>query len=264
VTAATASSSTVQGMIMQTDVFSQIRVVLVATSHPGNIGAVARAMKTMRLHRLYLVRPKIFPSADATARATGADDVLYDAVVCDDLASAIAGCTLVVGASARSRSIEWPELGARALGSRVVEVARSAEVALVFGRENSGLSNAELDRCQVLARIPTNPAYRSLNLASAVQVLAYEVQLACLALGEHADEAGAPVQRLATCDELEGLYGHLQTALAEIGYFNQDKPRKLMRRLRRMFNRMQPDHAELNILRGILTAAQQAARKFRE
>ena len=157
---------------------ANIRIVLVNTSHPGNIGACARAMKTMGLSALTLVQPKIFPSAEAIARAAGAEDILDNASVCDSLGQALSGCVLVIGSSARARTIEWPLLIPRECASRLVQEAAHAPVALVFGREHSGLSNEELDRCHFLTRIPANPAFASLNIASAVQVFAYEILLA--------------------------------------------------------------------------------------
>ncbi len=166
-----------------------VRVVLVETSHPGNIGAAARAMKTMGLTQLALVRPRHYPSAEASARASGATDLLDQAGVFDTLPEALDGCGLVIGASARQRALPWPLIAPRECGRRVVEAASRGEVGLVFGREQSGLTNDELQRCNLLVQIPANPAYSSLNLAMAVQVIAYEIRVAA---GGESRAAGRP------------------------------------------------------------------------
>jgi tRNA (cytidine32/uridine32-2'-O)-methyltransferase len=238
---------------------ASIRIVLVETTHPGNIGAVARAMKTMGLGQLYLVRPKRFPHADCTARASGADDLLAAARVCADLPEALAGCRLVVGTSARRRSVAWPELEPRACAGRLWTEAAAGPVALVFGRESSGLTNQELARCHYLTRVPTDPAFSSLNLAAAVQLYAYELRLA-----ELADQpAPGPAREVAGAEQLDGLLGHLETTLLEIGFATPGQSTRLMRRLRRLFNRARPDQEEINILRGMLSAAQYQARRPR-
>ncbi|MEJ2644231.1 MAG: tRNA (cytosine(32)/uridine(32)-2'-O)-methyltransferase TrmJ [Gammaproteobacteria bacterium] len=234
---------------------SNIRIVLVNTSHPGNIGAVARAMKTMCLEQLYLVGPKVYPSAEATARASGADDLLARARVCATLDEALAGCTLVAGTSARSRAIPWPLMGPRACAARLAERSESGPVALVFGREQSGLSNEELDRCQLLVQIPSNPEYGSLNLAAAVQVMAYELLQAHRDGTRESDEAPAE-HPPATADELDGFYRHLEQTLVALEFLDPANPRHLMRRLRRVYHRAALDRNEVNILRGILTAIQ--------
>ena len=241
-----------------------VRVVLVDTSHPGNIGAVARAMWAMGLARLSLVRPKHFPSADATARAAGADALLYHAQVCDSLEQALADCAWVVGTSVRSRRLELPRLTPRGFAARAVEEARHGEVALVFGREQAGLSNQELDQCQAVASVATNPDFNSLNLAAAVQVFTYELRLA-FCDGTRGSAAGSSDNGagVTTAAELEGLYTHLEQALTDIGYYDPQAPKLLMRRLRHLYNRARPDRAELNILRGILAASQRAAGKSR-
>jgi tRNA (cytidine32/uridine32-2'-O)-methyltransferase len=232
----------------------RIRVVLSHTSHPGNIGAAARAMKTMGLTQLYLVNPRQFPHADATARASGADDVLAGARVCTDLDTALAGCRLVAGASARSRSIPCPVVGPAECARMAAESASQGDVALLFGCEQSGLSNPEMDRCQYLVQIPTNPDYGSLNLAAAVQILCYEVRVAFLA-GQAMNGPGEHVP--VSADEMERLYIHLEQTLVQLGFLNPEHPRHLMRRLRRLFNRARPDENEVNILRGILAATQE-------
>jgi TrmH family RNA methyltransferase len=233
---------------------SHVRIVLVGTTHPGNIGAVARAMLNMTLQRLYLVRPKFFPHADATARAAGADSLLAQAVVCDDLATAIADCTLVIGASARDRSIELPPLDPPACAGRVRDHAGRGDVALVFGPEHSGLSNVDLDLCQQRVFIPSNPEFASLNLAAAVQVLAYE-------LYRHVDRpppAAEPTSPPATREQVEHLFGHLEQVLEQLRFLRMSNPERGMRRLRALVNRAAPDQNEVQILRGILSATEHA------
>jgi tRNA (cytidine32/uridine32-2'-O)-methyltransferase len=243
---------------------SRIRVVLVNTSHPGNIGAVARAMKNMGLSRLVLVAPNDYPSAEATARASGADDVLATARVVETLEEAIADCALVVGASARTRTIPWPVLEPRACAARMVETAVRQEVALVMGRERIGLTNTELERCQYHVHIPANPGYSSLNLAAATQVLVYELRMASLQRAGKTEPDWHSDHPPVTAAELDGLYEHLEQTLIELDFLDPDNPRQLMRRLRRLYNRVGLDQMELNILRGILTAAQKAASKYRK
>lgn len=231
-----------------------IRIVLVETSHPGNIGAAARAMKTMCLEQLVLVNPTEFPHVDAAARASGAVDILERARVTATLDEALAGCALVAGSSARRRDIGPPELAPQECAMRLTAAAARQDVALVFGRERTGLTNEELGRCHLLVNIPANPEYSSLNLAAAVQVLCYELMLARAAAPAAAD---APDTPLATADEMERLYEHLESAALETGFLDPAKPKHLMRRLRRLFNRAQPDQNEVNILRGLLSALQE-------
>lgn len=231
-------------------VLDNVRVVLVGTTHPGNIGASARAMKTMGLSQLALVAPQHYPSAEATARASGADDILYRAQVADDLAAALVDCSVVAGASARRRGLSGPELTPREAAGELLAVAADAPVAVLFGRESSGLSNDELDHCHYLVRIPANPNFSSLNLAAAVQVLAYELRVSALAGRMPRVEPTRP----APAAEMERFYAHLQQALLAAGFLNSANPRHLMRRLRRLFNRARPDQTEVNILRGILSA----------
>lgn len=230
-----------------------VRIVLIETSHPGNIGAVARAMKNMCLENLCLVQPRIYPSAEATARASGADDLLAGARVFETLDEALQGCRLVVGASARLRTVEWPQLAPRACAERVWQEAQEGEVALIFGRESSGLRNSELDRCQYLVHIPANEEYCSLNIAQAVQVIAYELHVESLSgVAGAADE----LPPAATADAMEGFFSHLSQTMGDIGFSDPRQSEKLHRRLRRLFFRARPDSEELNILRGILSAAQ--------
>ena len=236
---------------------NNIRVVLLNTSHPGNIGAAARAMKTMGLTRLYLVNPKQFPAAEATARASGADDVLANATVCSELGAALAGSRLVIGASARCRSIPCTVIGPAECAGRVIAESERGDVAILFGCERSGLSNVEIDRCQYLVQIPSNPDYGSLNLAAAVQIICYEILVALRAREEQGGESVMPEHELATADEMERFYEHLERVLVKLDFLDPDKPRRLMRRLRRLYNRAHPDENEINILRGILAATEQ-------
>jgi TrmH family RNA methyltransferase len=230
-----------------------VRIVLVETTHPGNIGAAARAMKNMRLEQLCLVSPHRYPNAEATARASGADDLLACAQVFESLDAALTGCRLVIGSSARERAVAWPLLQPRECAERLVREATAGEVALVFGRESSGLSNEELDRCNYLVHIPTNPVYSSLNLGAAVQVLSYEVHQAWCGIGT---SEAQPLREVATADMLEGFHQHLAQTLLDIGFADPQQSEKLLRRLRSLFHRARPDRDELNILRGILSAAQ--------
>lgn len=237
-----------------TSALTRIRIVLVETTHPGNIGAVARAMKTMGLSRLDLVAPKPPIDAETLARASGADDVLEHAGRHATLPEALVNCRLVIGASARLRTIDWPLLEPPEAAQRLLAEAAHGEVALVFGRESSGLSNVELARCQALVHIPTNPEFSSLNLAAAVQVLAYELRRAARAA--HGEQLLDPPRDVATADEMESFHAHLAQALRVIEFGDPAQSHKLMRRLRRLFHRASPDRTEINILRGILTAAQ--------
>lgn len=234
---------------------ANIKIVLVETSHPGNIGGVARAMKNMGLSQLALVNPNDFPSHTASSRASGAGDVLANAQVFDSLEAAVADCALVIGASARLRKVAWPQLDVRETAALALEKAAN-QVALVFGREDSGLSNAEMDRCHYLAHIPSNPDYTSLNLAAAVQVFAYECRMACQPIVE---QSQGYRHYVASSEKMEGFYGHLYQALQDIEFLDPNKNARFMRRMRRLFNRSQLDVKEVDILRGILTAAQRQA-----
>lgn len=239
-----------------------IRVVLVNTSHPGNIGGAARAMKNMGLSRLVLVQPQDFPADDASARASGADDVLSGALVVDSLEEALVGCSLAIGTSARDRSLPWPMLDPRECGAKSVERATMGEeIALVFGREHAGLTNDELQRCHFHVHIPSNPDFSSLNLAAAVQVLGYEVRMAWLAAqGAPSISDKADAVELATLDEMERFYDHLEKTLVDIAFLDPDKPKHLMARLRRLYSRSSVERTEMSILRGILTETQKVAR----
>lgn len=238
---------------------SNIRIVLVETSHPGNIGAVARAMKNMCLEHLVLVSPKRFPDPDADARASGAQDLLQRASVVDCLEAAVGDCSTVIGASARQRSTLWSALDPRACAQLAGEAAKSSQVALVFGRESSGLTREELDRCTHLVHIPANPEYASLNIAMAVQVVTYELrmtELAESAAGKSAESNADPLDPPAPMEQMEGFFTHLEQALQDFGFLQPGREGKIMHRLRRLFHRAAPDERELNILRGILSSAQ--------
>jgi tRNA (cytidine32/uridine32-2'-O)-methyltransferase len=242
-----------------------LRIVLVGTSHPGNIGAAARAMKTMGLRRLVLVAPEAFPHREAIAMAAGAEDVLDAAQVVPDVETALADCGLVLGCTARRRSVALPELSPRAAAAEFLAAAAKAPAALLFGRERTGLTNDELQRCQMAVHIPADPTYSSLNLAAAVQVLSYEVRVASLeATAPNQDAAGIADEPPANQGEMEGFFGHLDTTLGDIDFHKGRAPEIVMQRLRRLFLRAAPDSREVRILRGILTDAQRMARLARE
>jgi len=244
-----------------------IRIILVHTTHPGNIGSVARAMKTMGLHELYLVAPKVLPEETAVALASGAVDLLEKAVVVDTLDEAIADCTLVCGLSARARYLAWPSLTPREMAEKVLSHATSSPVAILFGRERDGLTNEQLARCHYHITIPTAPEYASLNLAGAVQIACYEIYQqfklqASLISNEKgmSSEKEACEKSAANMQEVESFFIHLEKTLEEIEFLDTNNPRLLMQRLRRLFMRSQLEKAELNALRGILTAVQQRTR----
>lgn len=235
--------------LIKDTLFNNIRIVLCQTSHPGNIGSAARAMKTMGFKHLYLVKPDQFPDAHATALSTGAADLLESAIVTETLSEALTGCAFAIGLSARKRNLSHQLVNAREAAIEATKIASNQPVALVFGTEMSGLSNAELDCCQMLAMIPANPEYSSLNLAAAVQVLCYELRMAILdGKLEHTD-----LTELATNDAVEGFYTHLEDTLLKIGYLNPNAPKKLMERIRRIYARARLEKEEVNLLRGILT-----------
>lgn len=244
--------------------FRKIRVVLVNTSHPGNIGGAARAMKNMGLERLYLVAPLEFPADRALWRAAAAVDVLDSAVVVATLDEALADCRLVVCTSARERSIPWPLLDPRECGERVWRESAVDEVALVFGREDRGLTNEELHKGNYHVHIPASASYSSLNLAAAVQVLAYEVRMAALAAERREAPARPPWDvPPAKVEEMELFFKHLEQALVDLDFHDRDNPRQTMARLRRLLLRIRPDKMELAIIRGVLTAVQNATHRLR-
>ncbi|MFT2090453.1 tRNA (cytosine(32)/uridine(32)-2'-O)-methyltransferase TrmJ [Paraglaciecola sp. 2405UD69-4] len=232
-----------------------IRVVLVNTSHTGNIGSAARAMKTMGLSNLVLVDPVSPPDGKSSALAAGAGDVLANAKTVATLAEAVADCGLVVGTSARSRTLSWPMLEPRGCGEKLIAEVPKYPVALVFGRENNGLSNEELQLCHFHVCIPANPDYSSLNLAAAVQTLCYEVRMAYLNLTRSQHPENHPENNdYPLSEELEGFYSHLEQTLIKTNFIIAKHPGMVMTKLRRMFNRARPESQELNILRGILAS----------
>lgn len=256
--------------------FSNIKIVLVNTSHPGNIGAAARAMKNMGLRHLTLVDPRDFPSGVAVGRAKAALDILDNAQVVGTLEEAVADCALVIGASARSRRIPWPVLSPTQCAERIIEECRQHKVALVFGREDTGLSNEELQLCHYHVQIAADEEYSSLNLAAAVMVLTYEVRLAMLQRDQGYQRGGSDAARSeeelgeirdddvdseaaywdivkATGEQMEHFYRHLEQVMIDLKFHDPENPRLLMTRMRRLFGRIRPDRMELSILRGLLT-----------
>ena len=242
---------------MVENLVDNIRVVMVETTHPGNIGAAARAMKAMGYKNLYLVKPKIYPNAEATARAAGADDILTNAVVCNSLQEALQGCVTVIASSARPRAISSPVFTPREYASKLHEMVMLGPVALVFGRESSGLSNEELEHCNVILQIPTNPDFSSLNVASAIQILCYAFIQGLQGL--ESEKTDREKVQLATADEMNYFYDHLQQSMIDVNFLNPEQPRKLMRRLKSLFNRANFDENEVSILRGFLAAVQETA-----
>lgn len=234
--------------------FKSIRIVLVSTSHPGNIGSTARALKTMGLERLYLVNPESFPDQRAEKMAAGAEDLLTRVTVVDNLDAALAGCELILATSARPRGISLPGLVPVDAAALICDQADDTEVAIVFGRENSGLTNEELLRCHYHIHIPSNPEYSSLNLSQAVQIVAYELRMKLLAPKAYVEHSK---DKLASADEIEQFYAHFFQVMAEIEFFKPTKPtRRLQQRLRRLFTRARLEHMEISILRGILSQMQ--------
>lgn len=235
-----------------TDILNNIRVVLDHTSHAGNIGATARAMKNMGLRQLVLVEPKLFPHGEATARAAGADNLLASAQVVSTLDEALQDCIFVVGASARKRNLSSEIIDVRAAANQVLNHAQSGQVAIVFGNEQNGLSNEQLQRCHCQLVIPTEAEYSSLNLAAAVQVVVHEIRMTLLVSSDQLTEKQTPYGPLATADELQGMYQHLNETLITIDFLDQRKPGRIMGRLKRLFNRARLSQEEVNIMRGIL------------
>lgn len=236
---------------------ANIRIVLVAPTHAGNIGGTARAMKNMALHRLHLVSPAEFSIGEASARAAGADDVLNQVHVHPNLTEALDGCRYVIGTSARPRRLAWPQYDPATAARQLVAEAGQGEAALVFGAERTGLTNTELERCHGLVTIPTDPGFSSLNLACAVQIMAYELFRAEGRGGSPAPVDLVAPEAIADSAEVERFYRHLEQVLIEIGFHDPQHPRKLMRRLIRLFSRVRLEVNEVNILRGILTAIQE-------
>ena len=233
------------------DVLARIRIVLVNPSDPGNIGAVARAMKTMGFRYLYLVAPEAFPHRKASVRASNALDILANTVVVDRLEEALKDCHLVFGTSTRVRELNWISLAAREAAEKITEMPRQ-EMAILFGRERCGLNNQELQQCHFQITIPANPEYSSLNLAAAVQIICYELRMAFLN-----KKTPAIQQRdLAKVEQLEYFYQHLESVLMSIDFLQPVRSQQIMDRLRRLFSRAELDESEVKILRGVLSATQ--------
>ncbi|PHM55075.1 tRNA /uridine-2'-O-methyltransferase TrmJ [Xenorhabdus sp. KK7.4] len=245
-----------------------IRIILVETSHTGNMGSTARAMKTMGLTNLYLVNPLVLPDSHAIALSAGASDVIGNAMIVDSLDEALSGCELVIGTSARSRTLSWPMVEPRECGERCVSAVQNSPVAIVFGRERVGLTNEELQKCHYHLYIPTNPEYGSLNLAMAVQLVSYEIRMAHLALTaqEKQEKADATEHEAEypPVEDMERFYQHLEQVLNHSGFIRKAHPGQIMNRLRRLYTRARPETQELNILRGILTSMEKWANKSSE
>lgn len=239
--------------VFENEIFNNIRIVLCQTSHPGNIGSTARAMKTMGLDRLYLVKPKHFPDAHATALSVNAADVLETAVVTDTLEEAVADCNFVIGVSGKKRSLSQEVFNVREAAAKTKALANTQQVALVFGNETNGLSSSQAGLCQALATIPANPEYNSLNLSQAVQIMCYELRMAITGGKSHVENNAV---ELATQVELEHFYTHMREVLEDIGYINPRAPKKLFERLRRMYARSRLEKEEVHLLRGVLTLTQ--------
>lgn len=233
---------------------NQIKIVLIETSHTGNIGSAARAMKTMGITQLCLVNPIVKPDSQAISLAAGASDIVKNAQIVTSMEEAIADCQLVIGTSARSRHLQWPHLESFESGDKIVmEAQQGHQVALVFGRERVGLTNEELQKCHYHVSIPANPDYSSLNLAMSVQVLCYEIRMAMLRTIDKPNIVSDPIDYPKN-DDIERFYQHLEQTLLQTGFINPNHPGQIMGRLRRLFTRAQIEQQELNILRGILTS----------
>ncbi len=242
--------------------FAQLKIILINTTHPGNIGAVARAMKNMGFRELCLVSPKEFPSEVATARASGAEDILQGAMVVQSLEDAVADCHRVFGLSARLRKISMPLMNSRRAALEIEKLHQdnpTQKIALVFGQEQSGLSNEALAKCHYQVLITAEPSFASLNLAQAVQIMVYELRMAGVGVeseGYQQNEMSENSEELATAEAVEGFYAHLEKSLIQIGFLNPQMPGHLMHYLRRLFAKSRLTNLELNILRGILTSIQ--------
>ncbi|EKG89485.1 tRNA (cytosine(32)/uridine(32)-2'-O)-methyltransferase TrmJ [Vibrio cholerae] len=235
----------------------RVKVVLVGTTHSGNIGSAARAMKVMGLSQMVLVDPQCQVDAQAIALAAGASEIALNAQIYPTLEAAVADCGLVVGTSARSRTLEWPMLEPRECGEKLISEANQHSVAMVFGRERTGLTNEELQLCQYHVCVPANPEYSSLNLAMAVQLLSYEVRMAYLAL-QQSSQSSTLQEEYPRHQELERFYAHLEQVIMQTEFISAQQPGQVMNKLRRMFTRARPETQEINILRGILTSVQRS------
>ncbi|EJL6469928.1 tRNA (cytosine(32)/uridine(32)-2'-O)-methyltransferase TrmJ [Vibrio cholerae] len=235
----------------------RVKVVLVGTTHSGNIGSAARAMKVMGLSQMVLVDPQCQVDAQAIALAAGASEIALNAQIYPALEAAVADCGLVVGTSARSRTLEWPMLEPRECGEKLISEANQHSVAMVFGRERTGLTNDELQLCHYHVCVPANPEYSSLNLAMAVQLLSYEVRMAYLAL-QQSSQSSTLQEEYPRHQELERFYAHLEQVIMQTEFISAQQPGQVMNKLRRMFTRARPEAQEINILRGILTSVQKS------
>lgn len=232
-----------------------IRIVLVETSHPGNIGSTARAMKTMGLKSLYLVSPRTFPHQQAIDLSAGADDVLAGAIVTNTLDEALIGCQLIIATSARPRGISIPGFNPRSAAQFISGQQKGTQVAIIFGREASGLTNEEILKCHYHMNIPSNPEYSSLNLAQAVQIMTYELRMELL---NPKESVALRQDELASAEAIEQFYKHLEEVFIDIQFLKLQAPRRLMQRVRRLFNRVQLETMEVNILRGMLSQVQKS------
>lgn len=245
------------------NLLNQIKIVLVHTSHPGNIGASARAMKTMGFSHLHLVAPNDFPSLRAQEMASGADDILQSAVLHDNLQSAIADCHWVVGTSTRTRTIPWEIWTPRQMAEQSLSLAANQKIAWVFGCEKSGLSNEELELCQSVVSIPTSQEYGALNLAAAVQVLCYEMRMTWLL--QNAEHHHSKNQMaFAKTQEVENFFTHLQSVMTQVQFLKTQAPRRLMTRMRRLFLRAHLEEKEVNMLRGFLSSIEKTLNRHKD
>ena len=242
-----------QEKVHSTDLLNSVRVVLVGTTHPGNIGATARAMKNMGIVNLALVKPKDFPSNEAIYRSKAAKDVLESAQIYENLEDAVSDCELVIGTSARGRTVPWPVLSPKDAADRVAIHSENNKVAIVFGREDRGLTNQELGLCNLHVHIPADPEYSSLNLSQAVQILVYEIRVSILKDQECEEYWDVD---LATNEQTERLIDHMDELMKEVEFYDVQNPRKLLLRVRRFFKRSRIDVMEANIFRGLFAAIQ--------
>lgn len=242
---------------------AQINMVLIGTTHPGNIGAAARAIKVMGLNRLSLLNPETYPSPEARARASGADDVLNVATVHDSLTAAIGDAQLVFGTSSRSRGMKIPTIDMRQAAEKMITGAdQGLQVAMLFGKERYGLTNEEMQRCHYLVKYPANPEYPSLNLAAAVQLAAYELRMACLANQENNQESTeSTALDLCDAEKMNSFYRHLFMTMEQLGFLNPDNTASMSEKFRMMFNRMHPETHEMDMLRGFLSAVNKNLKK---
>lgn len=237
-------------------ILNQIRIILVRPSHPGNIGAAARAMKNMGFSSLYLVSPEVFPSEVASARASGAENILHNARVFDHLQEAVAGCHYIVTTSARKRSLKWENFDARSAAQGLCKIDSSKNVAIVFGPERSGLSNEEIGLSQSLIHIPVDETFSSMNLAAAVMLVCYEIRMASIKVGPPGLSKKDISETAATAGQVDGFVRHFETVMAQTGFLKNKPSDRLLRRIRRLFNRAAMSEQDVNILRGVLAAIQ--------